>query len=157
MAEFWGFPSKREYDRARRVIRQVERMEARPKKGRRVRGGGGGGGGEMFTALAASEIVAGTPSAPTSGTATVYEVDADGNTTSLDSKTVYNPFAHGVKGALTVSRIDDDNYLICGFDLLEALAARDNFGARKYLGTAAGASSPTDIKWQATVKCGEVV
>lgn len=115
------------------------------------------GGGKLFSAIAATTINAGTPSSPTSGTATVYDVAADGTTTSLGSMTVWNPFVHKIKGALTVAEIDSENYLVCGYDLLEALAVLTDFGARKYLGTAAGASSPTDIKWQATVKCGEVV
>ena len=113
----------------------------------------GAGAGGAFTANAASAISAGSPSAPASGTATVYEVTASG-TTNLGQKTVKNPFVHGVKGALALAKIDEDNYLVTGFDLLQALSLLPDFNALKYLGTPSGGGSPTGIKWLPTTVCG---
>lgn len=124
----------------------------------RIAESGGGGGGKTFTAFAASSIGAGSATDPTSGTGTVYEVAADGTTTEVGvDKTLWNPYEHGVKGSLSVSEIDGDNYQIVGYDLLQALWLRPGAGARKLLGTEAGASSPTDLKFLSSVKCGEVV
>lgn len=102
-----------------------------------------------YTAQAASAISAGAPDALVSGTATVYQIDAAGGDTSLGSKTVWHGYRHAIKGALTVVRLDDSNFLVQGFDILEALALRDGFGEKKALavGDLAGAASPTDIEW----------
>jgi hypothetical protein len=51
--EFWGFPNKADYARACKAIRAVERMEARPKKGRR----GNRRGGASVTSLTHFAIV----------------------------------------------------------------------------------------------------
>lgn len=40
--QVYGFQNKADFDRAARAIRAVERMEPRPKKGKRSRRGGGG-------------------------------------------------------------------------------------------------------------------
>lgn len=100
-----------------------------------------------YTADAGSAISAGTPSAPNSGSATVYEVEADGTTTSLGSKTVLNPFRHAVKGALTVLRVGEENFLIAGFDVLEALYLLTGAAEKKSLVLPTGANDPTDIRW----------
>lgn len=114
------------------------------------------GSANSYTALASGAISAGSPSAPNSGTGNVYE-HTSGSINNLGDKTLKNPFGHSVMGALALTKIDDDNFLIVGFDLFHALWLRDGFGARKYLGTDGGASSPDDIEWKPTVKCGEVI
>lgn len=102
---------------------------------------------KRYVADATSAISAGSPASPTSGSAMVYIMNDDGSTTSIGSKTLWNVNRHAVKGALTVEKLDDDNFKIEGYDMLEALSTRDNFGPEKALAVGEGGSLPTDIEW----------
>jgi hypothetical protein len=87
--EVWAFPNKREYDRACRAIRAIERMEPRPKQGRRSRGGGGGRRVlDLFFAVVTEAIAECTGDTseiiPGVGLAQMYETDPEtGNKTPL--------------------------------------------------------------------------
>lgn len=99
------------------------------------------------TANIGTAINAGSASAPVSGSGTVYRVAADGTTTSLGAKTIWNPFNHKVKGAASVGELDSNNYLLRGCDLLEALYLLTGVAEEKVLGLPSGANDPTDIQW----------
>ena len=117
----------------------VGRWEARPKKSK---------GGVPLTCSIGSPISAGSAASPASGSATIYDVDGSGGTTSRGSKTIYNPFHHAVKGSGSCLEIGStDSYLLMGIDILEVLALRDGFGAKKTLAVGEGGSGPTDIEW----------
>lgn len=111
---------------------------------------------EVFTAHVSTAIGAGSANAPTEGSGLVYEVGADGSTSPLGTKTIWNPFNHKVRGACCVSKLDDSNYLVNGFDLLEALYLLENAGARTVLHIPEDTTGPTSIQWQDTVKCSEI-
>lgn len=103
----------------------------------------GTGGSGVFTALASSAISAGSPSAPVSGSGTVYRMNEDGTVTNLGVKTIKNHNSHAVKGALSVTRINDDTYLVAGYDLLEALALLAGYtaGSDQIIGHAANGAT----------------
>jgi hypothetical protein len=108
---------------------------------------GGGGGGSLLTCLLSGPISAGTAQQPIPGSGTVYKVNPDGSTEAIGSKVVFNPYKHRVAGNCTVSRIDDDHYLLAGFDILEALALLSGFTEKKSLAVPQGGTLPTDIQW----------
>lgn len=100
-----------------------------------------------YTADLASPISAAAPNALLSGSATVYEIAADGSESSLGSKTVWHGFRHAIKGALTVLKLDDDNYLVAAPDILEVLYLLDGAAEKKALALPEGEAGPTDIQW----------
>lgn len=95
-----------------------------------------------YTASVGSAISAGSASTPASGSGTVYEWPGG---SSLGTKDIKNPLAHAVKGNMTVTKIDDDTFLVAGPDILEVLGALTGFTTDKILYT--DGTTPADIQW----------